>query len=138
MDEQEKAADTAREQTIRGLRDLADFLERNPQVPSPPPGGADITAYFFGAAIEDQRAKLQEIARLAGRSEKRFCESYVWVQLKFGAVVFRVVAHREAVCRRVTREKVLPAEAEKVIPAQPERTVTEVEWVCDEPLLADG
>jgi hypothetical protein len=82
---------TQRQDLISGLRELADFLESNPEIPAPP----EIIAYVFPpkAANAVMRREIDAIAshigaRTATRPE---CLHYV-TSRSFGTVEYRAVA----------------------------------------------
>lgn len=112
-----------RQDMIYGLRELADFLEGNPEVPVP----YDVEVNVWLTTREEMAA----VARVGGTWEKIFSFNYFMLKKAFGngAVSFEVNTNREQVCRKIVT-------GTEVIPAQPEREVEKFEWVCDEPLLA--
>lgn len=114
-----------RAQLTRGLRELADFLDANPDVPV---RALDCPINVFGQS----RAEMARAARVAGWQKDYNGEWFVlrrW--FGEGAIQLDVNIERAQVCRKVVT-------GTKVVPAQPERTVEEVEWICDEPLLASA
>jgi hypothetical protein len=46
-----------------------------------------------------------------------------------------IIADRDQVCRKVTREVAVPARPEIVLPAEPKRVETVTEWECPESLM---
>ena len=117
---------TRREEVIQGLRELADFLERNPTVPTPYAG---VTVDVFPR----DREELRQVAAAASW-EKVYSTNWFWLQKDFsGGVSLHVDLERDQVCRRVVvGQRTIPAQ-----PAQPEQLVDEVEWMCDDPILED-
>jgi hypothetical protein len=105
---------------LDGLRDCIAFLEAHPTVPIP----YDVTLNTF----VDSREKMSEIAR-AATWEKHYSDDYFWLTQAFGPVRLDINTRRETVCRKVVK-------GTKTLAAVPERVVEDVEWVCDEPLLA--
>lgn len=112
-----------RAKLTRGLRELADFLDANPDVPV---RGLDCCINVFA----DDKAHIVRTARIAGW-QKNYNGNWFALQRWFGdgAIQLDVNIERGEICRRVVT-------GTEVIPAQPERTVDTVEWVCDTPLLA--
>jgi hypothetical protein len=105
---------------IRGLRELADFLEQHPAVPIPMLDGQN--------AFVTSRDELAAIAR-AGSWEKLWLDQwFVLIRQFSGSVTLHVNAERSTVCRKVVT-------GTKTLPATPEREVETYEWVCDEPSL---
>ena len=110
---------------VSGLRELADFLEAHPELPKPSP--CQINAF-----VTDKPA-LAMVARTPGvRWEKSISGNYFYLRVSFpGGHTYDVNVKRDQVCRKVVI-------GTRIEPAQPEREVEEVQWVCDEPLLAEG
>lgn len=114
----------SREEVVRGLKALAEFLEQNDRIPVP--YSIDVNVF-----VEDKDA-LADVARSGGRWDKNQSDSFFWLRQDFGGGVnIQVNVNRERVCKRIVTGK-------KTIPARPEIEVDVVEWVCDEPLLAEG
>lgn len=112
----------AREDTIKGLREMADFLEAHPAVPVP---------WFFEHAFVETKAEIVRIAREGGGWDKAHAGGYFSLRKEFsGGVVFSVSVAREQVCERVVV-------GHHIVPAVnlPERVEEDVEWVCDKALL---
>lgn len=128
-----------RRECIDGLRKLADWLEANEGAPVPD----DIDANVYRV-----RGKMAatSIARLPGVWEKDYGTGVFRLIQNFGPVRYRAVFNRDEVCRRkvtkrtVTREVPDPEVIEKATLEAPlveqETEVEDVEWICDEPLLA--
>jgi len=80
-----------RQDLISGLRELADFLESNPEVPAPP----GITAYVFPpkAANAEMRREINAIASRigSGTTTRPECLHYV-TSRSFGGIEYRAVA----------------------------------------------
>jgi len=102
---------------IDQLRALANFLEANPDLPTP----------SLPDLIVASKEHMIEAVRLTG-AKKRYDETYFYVDVPVGDFTLQFFCSRETVC---TPTKTV----EEVIPAQPEfirRKV--VEWECH-PLL---
>lgn len=109
-----------RDNTIRGLRELADFLESHPLVPAPYKPSLNV--------FTNTETEIPAIARCASW-EKVYLDCWFTLARKFsGDVTLEVNVPRKQVCRKVRT-------GERVVPAQPERIVEEFEWVCDEASL---
>ena len=130
--------DLKRHEYIRGLRDLADFLDERPEVDV---SELDTAARVFWYVREDE---LADAARTLGRAEKTADESYVKLERRFGPHVVQAYTAHEGVCERVvvgtetvTREVPDP----ELVAEVPTITVTEereiVEWRCPPSLLAE-
>ena len=111
-----------RQETIDGLRALADYLETRPDVPLP---------YFgFVNAFGDEE-ELPVVARAMGGFTKDHTGDYLTLVKSFGPVGLHVHFASEQVCERVVvgteevPEKVTPAHTKEI-----------VEWKCPESLLA--
>jgi hypothetical protein len=113
-----------RAEFIRGLREFADFLERNREAPCPLRGMFNVFA--------ETRERFGELARLiGGRLDKVYTDTR-WAVLcrRFGPIRYELNIHREMICeRRVVGTKVVP---EQVIPTHVEEVV---EWECG-PMLS--
>ncbi len=122
-------ADRTNAELVKGLRDLADYLERYP----------DILNWYTASFNEfaDGKAELAAFAREHAPLEKTASGEYFTLVKKFGPCVSLAFnAPRATVCKQVVTGKklvTLPAQD-----AKPERTeeVEVKEWICDEPLLA--
>lgn len=107
------AADRA--EVVKGLRDFADWLESNEQVPVP----WEIRGQHF-LSIEEVRAGMH----LTGPWEKRFIGSYAEYSRAFGGnVALEFNVEREQVCRKVQV-------GTKHIPATEARDEPVYEWQC--------
>lgn len=121
---------------IRGLRELADYIEVTPAFPLP---AAHNVMAFAEGNIDAQRATLVELARSGGRWEKNASDSYFELSRRFGSIPVVVMADHESVCvrkvvgQRITHKPDPAAVAE--LPKVPV-VVDEVEWVCPPSLLA--
>ena len=127
-----------------GLRQLADLLDTNPDLPIPFTGSDDmapISIHSLGYGDDDPKATLATIARLLpGTVTKEVDSSYYRINGTLSGLHVQATAYRDAVCERVvtgTREVTVPATP--ATPAQPEhtQTVEDVEWVCGS-LLAEA
>ena len=125
---------------VSRLRAIADFIEAHPEVPVHSARACsyeavDADLMFRGCKPEEERRNLTAFARAVGHIDHRqHIGGYYIVKCKIGNVPVSVQVVREAVCRRVVTEQVLPAEPEVTIPAKPARTVQVEKWECDEPV----
>jgi hypothetical protein len=134
----------------QGLREIADFLDQNPDVKLPYLG-ADVWAgipehclsIYLTGVFADPRDELAVIARAMGNASKVVDEDggRFYVLRKFGAITLAASADRASVCERVvtgTREVTKEVRDPEALAAVPMVEVTEivedVEWVC-RPLL---
>lgn len=114
-----------REETIDGLRALADYLEGRPDVPIP---------YFGTINAFAEAEELPVVARAMGGFEKDHNGQFLALVKRFGSEVeLHVNFTSEDVCERVVvgTEEV----PKKVVPAH---TKEIVEWQCPDSILALG
>lgn len=121
---------------IQGLRDLADFMEANPELAS-----ASTYSLFASASptvyVWDDEDLFRERLRQLGTFEKFSDANHVGGLRRFGPHVFSVRAAHELVCERV----VVGVETQLVYPDDVdlvEQEVEIVEWVCPESLLRES
>ena len=118
------------------LRKMADWYEAHPAMKDIAIGFmSDCTITIY---LDDTRESAANfIAALdGGRCKKRYIDEIVYLYGTANGMGITGVSAREAVCRRVQVEKIMPAEPAKIIEAMPERTVTITEWECSDPILA--
>lgn len=80
-----------RQALISGLRDLAYFLERNPDVPAP--GYADLLVFPPAGSDDEKRREIDVIASLIGSGTatvSSFC--HYTTSRRFGRIEYRAVA----------------------------------------------
>jgi hypothetical protein len=97
------ADSAARELFIAGLRELADFLDRNPRVPAP--CRADVFVFPADAEDTEMFAEVDSIARLIGMTagaDGSPCGHYRAIR-DFGPIQYRAVAIPQA--NRDNRER---------------------------------
>jgi hypothetical protein len=115
-----------RQATIKALRELADYLEERPAVPTPNVG----TIYAFPDPAEHPIA---EVARAMGGFVKDHDGTYLNLVRDFGELRLEVAYESKQVCERVVvgtedvPEKTIPAHTKEI-----------VEWKCPESLLSYG
>jgi hypothetical protein len=82
---------TERAALISGLRELADFLESNPDVPAP--AYNDLLVFPPGVSDDEKRREVDVIASLIGSGAENF-SSYRHYQTsrRFGPVEYRAIA----------------------------------------------
>ena len=83
--------DDERVRLIAGLRDLADFLDRNPEVPTP--WGTDILVFPIEASDAEMFAEIDTIAQLIGStaSDAHSPRGHYGAVSNFGPVRYRAV-----------------------------------------------
>jgi len=129
----------AQRELVEGLRELADFIEENGvKLPWDEPR-MELVEWIYDEQPDGKTAKQQmaEAARIFGNAKKVHSSDYFDLRRYFGPIKLEFTTARENVCRKVVKETtIIPAE---YVPARikPERTEEVVEWVCDEPLLAN-
>jgi hypothetical protein len=129
-----------------GLRQLADILDKHPEVPLPYQGShedcARMTFHFLSA--DDPRAEMAAVRRALGVPMEKEADRSEYFDLKgsLHGLYFMLTAFRKDVCERVvvaTREVEIEEPDPEAYAALPKvtKTVTieDVEWVCG-PLLA--
>lgn len=127
---------------IDGLRQLADLLQENPDIPVPYDGSAASINWIL-LPREDQKGILAAIARaLPGKVEKRVRGDAFDLVGRLAGLHVKVIADRDEVCARVvtgteTVTKTIPDPDVKVPLVTVTETVETVEWVCGS-LLAPG
>jgi hypothetical protein len=86
------ASATERQALISGLRELADFLEANPEIPAPK--NADVLVFPLHAASEaEQLSEIDVIASLIGSgTETSATYHHYTTSRRFGPVEYRAVA----------------------------------------------
>jgi hypothetical protein len=86
------ASDEERLRLIAGLRDLADFLDQNPDVPSP--GRADMLVFPREASDAEMFAEIDTIAEMIGStaSDADSPRGHYSAVRNFGPVQYRAVA----------------------------------------------
>lgn len=117
------AAAKRRAEYVKGLRDLADFFEKNPQLPHPACNTVNI--------MVNDKEQLAAFAKV-GTWEKVYSDTWFMLRRQFGEdLTLDVNIFRSSVCRAVeVGEKHVPAQ-----PAQPARIEKVYEWVCDDASL---
>jgi hypothetical protein len=111
---------------IAGLRELADWLDQNPDIPYPGYAGQQFTVFAH------TKQELAELARqVGGRFEKQVTDNWVMLRRTFGPHCYEICIARQQVCeRRVVGTREVP---EVVIPAHKAEII---EWECL-PILED-
>lgn len=108
------------------LRELANFLENNPHLPEP---------RYSQLFVNYTREQLVMLAKAVPRAEKKYSQDTFALKVQFGEEATGIQIHawteRATVCQKVVIGS--HEEPERIIPAH---VVEDVEWVCDEPLLA--
>ena len=118
------------------LRALADWYEDNPAMKDVAIGFMSSFSTITVYICDTRESAADFIAALdGGRCKKRYGDAIVYLDGKANDLAITGVAGREAVCRRVQVEKIMPAEPAQIIEARPERTVTVTEWECSDPSL---
>jgi hypothetical protein len=101
---------------IKGLREMADFLEAHPEA----------IKNYDTVTLTTFPADIKAIARAGyGRLGKEFLEDYLYLTKHFTSrVCIQWIASRTAACRRVkVGERIIKGEPERIVPAQPERVI---------------
>ena len=140
---------TARDQYIAGLRALADLLDADETMPLPYDGTgySQIAVFYHGS---DSKDGLAAFARaFPGRLEKVYDDESEAFGFELRGTLggpdglgIRAVGDRTKVCRRVVtgtrteirEEPITQVVGKRSVPVE----VETVEWICDEPLLAEA
>ena len=112
-----------RQPFIQSLRDLADWLDAHPDVPTP-----DSVQLHTLVRTKDE---LRAVAKASPAWAKLYFGEYMALRHTVGTIEYDINIARSEVCRKVVT-------GTKVVPAQPETTVEDFEWVCDDPILSHG
>ena len=112
-----------RDMYIAGLRELANFLDRHPDLPVPCAGAHN--------AFARSTTELAVCARTPGvHWTKGASGLYFYLSVEFsGMHSYKLNLMRELVCRKVVT-------GTRMQPAVPAREIEEYEWVCNDQLLA--
>ena len=114
-----------RKELIDGLRAFCDFLESNPNAPTP---HTVTRADVFLHTKEEFAAAAKAIG---GKLEKKEYSEVFSLRKEFGPVQYDINVDRQVICESVViGKRIIPA-----VEAQPAREEDEVEWVCGTVLL---
>lgn len=106
-----------RTEFITGLRELADYLENNPDVPIPyqPYFAVCVTNY-----VEPEKTKdaIQSVARCPGPWRKELGESLLTLTKDFHGVKYGVICDRSHVCKMVEPAKPAVWDCEPLLSAK--------------------
>lgn len=149
LDEQPRPEPDPRAQYIRGLREIADWLQRHPEVHLPYLGDTTIGSLraptldiYVHKSYGDEpsaKARLAAIARAMGHATKSADDDdhRFRISRMFGGIRVRASAPREEVCERIVvashqvTEQVPDPEAVAALPLVSQtRVVEEVVWRC--------
>lgn len=131
MDDYMARADRAkRGRTVASLRRLVEFLEQNPEVPTPYIG--DRLFIFCYENVE----LFKRVRSLGGFNAKNADDNDFIMSRDFGEFKLELCVDREKVCHRVQKgTRVVEATPERTVPAQPAREEPIYEWVCPDSIL---
>lgn len=138
MESTDEALNTRASYT-QGLRELADIIDANPHLTLPHHGTTTpLGVYVTPKTPESQRKRTRDWSRaLPGQKRKQHRGSFFCLEADIAGLRFEVVSVREAFCRKIETQETITEEV-PVYPTEPtgfetiERTVSHVEWVCDE------
>jgi hypothetical protein len=113
----------------QGLRELADYLERHPEVKM---------EYERIILFVQTKEELASIARTAGPFDKRWYGDWFELARSFGPIDLSINIEREKVCRKV--ETVKTVTRPKFVKTDEMETVevTDVSWECQESILQES
>ncbi len=112
-----------------GLRELADWIEKNPDIPLP-----ETVLSVYACDGKDQALA---IAKAARPFTKEYDNSFFRIKKTFGPLTLRYFFNREDVCVKKVVGKVQVSERYipgRLVPAHEEE---KVEWECHEALLKE-
>ena len=138
------------EDLTSGLRELLDYLENDPRGVQLP--NLRVSAYTYVTEyLTDEnghrdlenpdefntRLKMRTIAKALGKARKSYVGDSFTITREFGPISLTFQARRQAICRKVVTETI--EHAAEFVAAHTKEAWTEekVEWVCDDPLLAE-
>lgn len=106
-----------RTEFITGLRELADYLENNPEAPIPSNAyiGVSVTDYGNPAGT---RYRLEIVARCPGPWQKELDDSFLTLIKDFHGVKYRVMCARDHVCTMVEPAKPAVWDCEPLLSAK--------------------
>jgi hypothetical protein len=107
---------------VAGLREIADFYDAHPEVPTPSDGHNNY------AVNTDEDAR--KLAKALGTFKKEYSEDMFTMSKTFGSIQAKFVFYRKAICKaKVVGVKTIEAQ---FVPAYtvPARTVDIIEWDC--------
>lgn len=116
---------------IKDLRAFADWLESNPDVPTP------VFPQRFDVFCLNKEQMVATCRAVGGKMKKGVTESFFYLRKDFRTIHYEVNALRDNICDKVViGTRTIPAEPERTvtIAAQPERTEEITEWRCSEVL----
>jgi hypothetical protein len=127
------------EEIAAGLRDLADWIEKNPEVPLPYELAGSSLHIYSVKGKED----LAKVARAMGNCEKSTDSQFFRVWRKFGPILLEALDYRENVCERIvtsseTIVEMVPDPEFEVPKIEQSRVVETVEWRCPGSLLVES
>lgn len=108
-----------RSSLISGLRELADFLEQNPEVPAP--RWADLMVFPPASTDQEMKAEIDKIAALIGADLKDDTadDGHYTTERGFGAVQYRAVGIPAR--RRALRRAQMPCAENIILPETDEK-----------------
>jgi hypothetical protein len=129
---QETIPETQMQDTTKGLRELADFMESHPDI--------NLGGWMCLNLFVNTREELADMARKVGTCQKKISGDYYFLQRDFGGgVTLEINCSRDKVCAKVSKgKKIVPAKPERVLPAEPEQEIEEFEYVCPDSLLSES
>jgi len=110
---------------VKGLRDIADLVEKNPDFP--------ISSYgrTFYAHTLDKTDFKKALKMLPGKKTKAFTNHSIDVTRKFGPHSIELTINRGEICKKIqVGVKQVEATPEQIIPATPAHEEPIYEWEC--------
>lgn len=116
-----------RDEVCRGLREVADFLEDNPEAPLP---SGQLGIWLSGGS--NSKTALAAVARTEGKWKKEYSAYAFTLSQMFHGIRLAYMTSRGEVCERVvTGKKLIPLHTSTI----EEHYEDEVEWKCSESIL---
>lgn len=118
---------TEHEKFAKDLRDMANFIEKNEDIPLP----SSVTIQVFPNGKEGMGL----VAKAMKSFEKLYCDQLIRIKKSFGRVQLEAIEMRANICeRRVIGTKTVKVQ-KPVTFQEVEETKEIVEWDCGDPLL---
>lgn len=106
-----------RKDYIAGLRQLADYLENNPDIPTP--SSTTVTACATDYLNEEgTKHNMQAVAKCPGPWSKEFDDSFLTLTRKFAGIELQVFCNRNHVCKMVEPAKPAVWDCEPLLSAK--------------------
>lgn len=123
---------------IKGIRNLADFLESKefPESWINSYGGEESYPNPYLSLFVYKKEDFSLFSKLIGGFKKSVTDSFLSFEKEGSSFSMMVHGSRENICERVKiGTKIIPAKEEEIIPAEPEKEEDVYEWKCPESFI---